>query len=224
MPDEIKIIIVEDHPIFRMGMKELIDSEKDMVVVGEADNVTQALDIIDKNRPDLVIVDLSLKGSNGIEIVEEIHNHYKMTYSLVLSMHDESLHSERCILAGAKGYIMKQEASESVVKAIRHIMADKIYVSPDIMSNILNRFQGKPDLISASPLKRLTNRELETFHLIGLGMSSKNIAAQLNISIKTVGTYRERVKEKLNFKSGEELFRHAVIWVETGLFTTNSKA
>jgi len=218
MPREIRVIIVEDHPIFRMGMKELIDSEKDLTVVGEADNVAGALDLIARECPDLVIVDLALKESNGIEIVNEIHKNHKRTYSLVLSMHDESLHAERCILAGAKGYIMKQEASESVVTAIRHIMSDKIYVSPDIMCNILNKFQNKPDQINESPLKRLTNRELEIFHLIGLGMSSKDIAIQLMISIKTVGTYRERIKDKLNLKHGQELVRYAVIWVETGLF------
>ncbi len=222
MPGRTKVIIVEDHPIFRMGMKELIDSEEDLNVIGEAENVMEALDLIKKRPPDLVIVDLSLKDSNGIELVKEIHNNYKSIYSLVLSMHDESLHAERCILAGAKGYIMKQEASESVVTAIRHIMSDKIYVSPDIMANILNKFQSQPDLINESPLKRLTNRELEIFQLIGLGMSSKDIAIQLSISIKTVGTYRERIKEKLGLKHGGKLIRHAVIWAETGLFTPNS--
>ncbi len=222
MPGSIKVIIVEDHPIFRMGMKELIDSEKDIDVVGEAENVRKALNLIGEKRPDLVIVDLSLKDSNGIELVKEIHNHYKSIYSLVLSMHDESLHAERCIMAGAKGYIMKQEASESVVTAIRHIMSGKIYVSPDIMNSILNKFQKQPDLINESPLKQLTDRELEIFQLIGLGMSSKDIAIQLMISIKTVGTYRERIKEKLGFKHGGKLVRHAVIWAETGLFKSIS--
>jgi DNA-binding NarL/FixJ family response regulator len=218
MPRLIKIVIVEDHPIFRMGMKEMIDSERDLTVIGEAENVTEALDLIQKKLPDLVIVDLSLKDSNGIELVREIHNNHKTISSLVLSMHDESLHAERCILAGAKGYIMKQEASESVITAIRHIMSDKIYVSPDIMSNILNKFQTQPNRVNESPLKQLTNRELEIFQLIGLGMSSKDIAIQLMISIKTVGTYRERIKGKLGLKNGEMLVRHAIIWAETGLF------
>lgn len=222
MPNLIKIIIVEDHPIFRMGMKEMIDSEKDLTVIGEAENVTEAIDLIKKKSPDFVIVDLSLKDSNGIELVREINNNYKNISSLVLSMHDESLHAERCIMAGAKGYIMKQEASESVITAIRHIMSDKIYVSPDIMSNILNKFQTQPNLVNESPLKQLTNRELEIFQLIGLGMSSKDIAIQLMISIKTVGTYRERIKGKLGLKHGEMLVRHAVIWAETGLFEPTS--
>lgn len=218
MPNVIKVIIVEDHPIFRMGMKDMINSEEDLNVIGEAENVTEATALIEKKLPDLVIVDLSLKDSNGIELVKEINSNHKTIYSLVLSMHDESLHAERCIMAGAKGYIMKQEASESVITAIRHIMSDKIYVSPDIMSNILNKFQTQPSLVNESPLKQLTNRELEIFQLIGLGMSSKEIAIQLTISIKTVGTYRERIKEKLGLKSHEMLIRHAVIWAETGLF------
>jgi len=222
MPDTIEIIIVEDHPIFRMGMKELINNEKDMAVVGDAENVTGALRRIEETQPHIVIVDLSLKESNGIELVKEIHTNHKKISSLVLSMHDESLHAERCILAGARGYIMKQEASESVVTAIRRIMSGSIYVSPNIMSNILNKFQNQPDLIHESPLKRLTDRELEIFQLIGKGLSSRQIAVQLTISAKTVGTYRERIKEKLSLKHGGELVRHAVIWVETGLFKSLS--
>ncbi len=218
MANPIKIIIVEDHPIFRMGMKELIDHEKDLSVVGDAEDVAGALDLIEKEHPHLVVVDLSLKESNGIELVKELHIHHKNIFALVLSMHDESLHAERCIMAGAKGYIMKQEASESVVTAIRQIMAGNIYVSPNIMSTILNKFQNQPDLVHESPLKRLTDRELEIFQLIGKGLSSKEIAVQLTISIKTVGTYRERIKEKLDLKHGGALVRHAVIWVETGLF------
>jgi len=215
MPGIIKIVIVEDHPIFRMGMKELINREKDLEVVGDAETVAEALDLIESLRPDLVIVDLSLKESNGIELVKEIHQNHKQIFSLVLSMHDEALHAERCLTAGARGYIMKHEASESVVKAIRHIMSGHIHVSPGIMSTILNKFQNKPDPVSASPLKRLTDRELEIFRLIGQGLSSKEIAVRLAISIKTVGTYRERIKEKLDLKNSGELLRHAMIWVET---------
>jgi len=215
MPGIIRIVIVEDHPIFRMGMKELINQEKDLEVIGDAETVSGALDLIEIQRPDLVIVDLSLKESNGIELVKEIHHNYKNIASLVLSMHDEALHAERCLMAGARGYIMKHEASESVVKAIRHIMSGNIHVSPGIMATILNKFQNKPDPVSASPLKRLTDREIEIFRLIGQGLSSKEIAVQLGISIKTVGTYRERIKEKLDLKNSGELVRHAVIWVET---------
>ncbi len=212
------IIIVEDHPIFRMGMKEMIEHEPDMCVCGEAGDVACALKLIRANKPDLVVVDLSLKDSNGLDLVKEIAEHHKPTLSLVLSMHDEALHAERCILAGAKGYIMKQEASESVVLAIRRIMAGHIHVSPTIMSHILNSFQKQPDSVNESPLKRITDREFEIFQLIGRGMSPKQIAGQLNISVKTIGTYRERIKEKLGLNSAGELVRHAVIWAETGVF------
>lgn len=218
MSELTKIVIVEDHPIFRMGMKELINREHDLQVVGDAETVAGALEIIEKRRPDLVIADLSLKESNGIGLVKEIHRKYKKMSSLVLSMHDESLHAERCIIAGARGYIMKHEASESVVKAVRRIMSGNIYVSSSIMSTILNKFQNQPELVCQSPLKRLTDRELEIFQLIGRGLSSKKVAEQLFISIKTVGTYRERIKEKLGLKNSEELLRHAVIWVESGTF------
>jgi len=214
----INIIIVEDHPIFRMGMKEMIEHEPDMCVSGEAGDVAGAMQLIRENQPDLVVVDLSLRGSNGLDLVKEIAEHHKPTLSLVLSMHDEALHAERCILAGAKGYIMKQEASESVVLAIRRIMAGHIHVSPTIMSHILNSFQKKPELLSESPLKRITDREFEIFQLIGRGLSPKQIAAQLNISVKTIGTYRERIKEKLGLNSAGELVRYAVIWAETGVF------
>lgn len=214
----INILIVEDHPIFRMGMKEMIEHEPDMCVCGDAQDVAGALKLIEAKKPDLVIVDLSLKESNGLDLVKEISARHKPAASLVLSMHDEALHAERCIMAGAKGYIMKQEASVSVVMAIRRIMDGHIHVSPRIMSHILNTFQKQPDLVHESPLKRITDRELEIFQLIGRGLSSKEIANQLNISIKTIGTYRERIKEKLNLKNSSELVRYAVIWVETGVF------
>ena len=218
MPHRFDILIVEDHPIFRMGMKDMIDHEPDMRVCGEAEDVDTALDLVQSCRPDLIIVDLSLKQSNGMDLIREIHEHHKPCNTLVLSMHDEALHAERCLLAGAKGYIMKQEASESVVNAIRSIMDGHIHVSPGIMSHLLNVFRKQPDLAHESPLARISDRELEIFQLIGKGLSSKQIAMQLNISIKTVGTYRERIKEKLNLTNASELVRCAVIWVETGDF------
>lgn len=218
----LEILIVEDHPIFRMGLREMIDHEPDMHVCGEAEDVETALDLLRSCRPDLAIVDLSLKESNGMDLVRAIHADFSPCASLVLSMHDESLHAERCLTAGAKGYIMKQEASESVVHAIRQIMAGHIHVSPKIMSHLLNLFRQKPDLAHASPLSRITDRELEIFQLLGQGLSSKQIAMQLNISIKTVGTYRERIKEKLSLATASELVRLAVVWVETGVFKGDS--
>jgi DNA-binding NarL/FixJ family response regulator len=184
----IRILIVEDHPIFRMGMEEMINQEPDMKICGHAEDVPGARKLIERERPDLVIVDLSLKESNGLDLVKEIHAHHKPMASLVLSMHDEAMHAERCIMAGAKGYIMKQEASESVITALRRIMAGHIHVSPTIMSQILHTFQKQPSLVHESRLKHITDRELEIFQLIGAGRSSKEIASQLKISIKTIGT------------------------------------
>ena len=214
----IQIVIVEDHPIFRMGMKEMIENEPDMRVVGEAADATAALKLVREKKPDMVVVDLSLKNSSGLDLVKDISDGPKPVASLVLSMHDEALHAQRCIMAGARGYIMKQEASESVVMAIRRIMDGHIHVSPLVMSHILNAFRKQPDRVHESPLKRLTDRELEIFQRIGRGLSPREIANQLNISVKTVGTHRERIKEKLNLKSAGELVRHAVIWMETGVF------
>lgn len=214
--DTSKIIIVEDHPIFRMGIEALINREPDMVVCDFAEDVDSARDVIEQSQPDLVIVDLTLKNSNGIELIKEIGQKQKNISFLVLSMHDESLHAERCILAGAKGYIMKQEASESVVEAVRQILSGNIYVSPAIMSNILNKFQHEPETLNESPLKRLTDREIQIFQLIGKGLSTGEISCQLKISVKTIGTYRERIKEKLAIKQGSELVRKAVVWSESG--------
>ena len=215
-----KILIVEDHPIFCMGMTELINQENDLFICGNADNVSSALKAIDKLEPDLVIVDLSLKSSNGIEIIKEIKRFKKKIPTLVLSMHDELIHAERCLLAGARGYVMKQEASESVVKAIHQILSGNIYVSQNIMAGILNKFQKQPESFQKPLIDRLTDREIEVFQLIGKGLSSGEIADQLNISVKTIGTYRERIKEKLSLKHGAELVKYAVLWVETEIFKT----
>ncbi len=216
--NKIKILVVEDHPIFCMGMTELINREKDMIVCGDAVDVAGARPLIEKYSPDLVVVDLSLKNSNGIDLVKEITALYPDMSCLVLTMHDESLHAERCIMAGAKGYIMKEEASTSVVGAIREILSGNLYVSSNIMSHILNKFRRQPVVLHESPLKKLTDREMEIFQFIGRGHASGEIARHLNISVKTIGTYRERIKDKLNIKDSGRLVRHAVIWVETGVF------
>lgn len=221
---KIRILIVEDHPIFRMGMRDLINQETDMMVCGEADDVAAGRKAIDQLQPDIVIVDLSLKSSCGIDLVREARQINKKLPVLVLSMHDESLHAERCILAGARGYIMKQETSEFVVKAIRQILDGHMFISQKIMGNILNKFQNRPDSIHKSPIENLTDREMEVFRLIGKGYSSGKIAGQLHISVKTVGTYRERIKEKLGLKHGGDLVKYAVLWVETDIFEVLSES
>jgi DNA-binding NarL/FixJ family response regulator len=211
-PIKTRILIVDDHPIFCLGMSELINQESDLVVCGSADTVGKAWIAIRSLKPDLVIVDISLKNSNGIDLVREIHSEHRNLPVLVLSMHDESLYAERALLSGARGYIMKQEATKSVVHAIRQVMSGKIYASEEIKEKMLMRQIATQDIKNASPLDKLTIRELEVFRLIGLGLSTKEIAERLNISIKTVGTYRERIKEKLELKHATELVKFAVHW------------
>ena len=209
-----QIFIVEDHPIFSMGMSELINQEEDLEVCGSADNIAVALQEIEQLCPDLVIVDLSLQGEQGIDLIRELEKTEKEIPMLVLSMHDEEIYAERCILAGAKGYIMKQEASESVIEALRHILAGNIYVSSKIMNKMVGKLTGKPGMTEVSATNRLTDRELEVLTLIGKGLAAAEIAEKLHVSPKTIGTYRERLKEKLELKHGAELVRYAVLWVE----------
>ncbi|HPE46229.1 MAG TPA: response regulator transcription factor [Deltaproteobacteria bacterium] len=213
-PDKNAVLIVEDHEIFRLGIRELINHEPDLAVCGEADDVESARTLIRKLRPDLVIIDITLKKSNGMDLIKEISAHYKSMKTLVLSMHDELLYAERSLQAGAQGYIMKQETSRSIVKAIRHILAGNIYVSQEIMDNLLERVRTGQDSLKKPPMDNLSDRELEVLGMIGQGKSTGDIAANMNLSVSTISTYRERIKEKLNLKNAAELVRYAVHWVE----------
>lgn len=210
-----KIFVVEDHPIFRLGISELINQEEDLVVCGSAESVHQAMREIDRLAPDLLIVDISLKNSDGIELVKEIHNQRKDLPMMILSMHDEFLYAERALRAGARGYIMKEEAMESVVFAIRQVLAGNLYFNDQVKEHILFQLSGGSGAADADPIKRLTDRELEVFRLIGQGFSTRDIAGKLNLSIKTIGTYRERIKEKLGLTNATELVRLAVNWENT---------
>ncbi len=207
-----KILIVDDHPIFCLGMAELINKEPDLVVCGTESTASKAWDAIKKYKPDLVIVDISLKESNGIDLVEEIKQEYPDLPALVLSMYDESLYAERALVSGARGYIMKQKAIEQVVEALHKVLAGEVYASQKIKDKVFNRLvsSGKSD--DKSSLDKLTNRELEVFRLIGDGLESKEIAERLNLSIKTVGTHRENIKEKFDLKHYTELVKFAVHW------------
>jgi DNA-binding NarL/FixJ family response regulator len=208
-----RILIVEDHPVFIFGLKELLHQEADLVVCGQAESVGEAWEKIGTLAPDLVIVDITLKGRNGIELIRDIKKHYKHLPVLVLSMHAESLFAERALAAGARGYIVKEEASDSIVGAIRCVLNGEIYASPNLMKTILNRIVTQSET-DKSPLKTLTDRELEVFYAIGIGMSTRQIASKLRLSIKTIGTYRERIKEKLGLANANALIRYAVRWVE----------
>lgn len=212
-----RILIVEDHPVFIFGLKELIHQEKDLEICGEAPDVTSGWEKILDLKPDMVIVDITLKGPSGIELIRDINKRFKTLPVLVLSMHDESLYAERALSAGARGYIMKQEASESIVKAVRTVLKGEIYASKSLMHNLLNRFISHPESRTEDPLSRidkLTDRELEVLRGIAHGLNTREIADKFNLSVKTIGTYRERIKEKIGLKNAAELIRFAIRWIE----------
>jgi DNA-binding NarL/FixJ family response regulator len=214
-PKKYKILIVDDHPIFCLGMSELINKEPDLEVCGSIESMKKACEAIGRLKPDLVVIDISLKDGNGIELVQEVKKEYEGLPMLVLSMYDEALYAERALMAGASGYIMKQEAIASVVEAIRRVLAGEIYASSSVKEKVFKRLttsQQSGD--STSPLDVLTNRELEVLRLIGEGFSTKEIADRLHLSIKTIGTYRENIKEKLNLKHFTGLVKFAVHWLE----------
>lgn len=209
-----RILIVEDHPIFRMGLSDLIDHEDDLMVCGVAEDVNSARRAIAELKPDLVILDLALKTSNGLDLLRLINMENKNMPVLVLSMHDEQVYAERCLHAGARGYINKKEASESVISAIREIFLGNVFLSARMTTAILNKFRSQPGSITDSPLKILTSRELEVFNLIGQGMVPAAIANRLHLSPKTVYAHTERIKDKLGIKHSAELVRFAALWGE----------
>ncbi|HNT68946.1 MAG TPA: response regulator transcription factor [Syntrophorhabdaceae bacterium] len=210
-----RIFIVDDHPIVRKGLAQLINQEPDMVVCGEAENAQNALELLKKIRPDLAIVDISLQGIDGIELIKKIKDRDINLPILVVSMHDESLFAERALKVGAKGYIMKQEAIEKMMEAIRKVIKGEVYVSERVSATIVKKFiDGKAES-SRSPMEVLSNRELEVFQLIGQGFGTRQIAGELNVSIKTVESYRANIKEKLNLRNAAELIRHAVHYVDS---------
>jgi DNA-binding NarL/FixJ family response regulator len=215
-----KVIIVDDHPIFRMGMAELLNQEDDFVVCGLAEDIASARKLILEHAPDLAIVDITLAGDNGLDLVKELSSQKKLFPILVLSMHDEQVWAERAIRAGARGYIMKREASENVISALRNIRAGKIHVSARVMERLLDRLQMKSEIPASSAVDLLTDRELEVFRLLGTGLSTREIADRMKLGVKTIGTYRDRVKQKLGIKTAAELIRRAVLWTEQEFFNS----
>lgn len=206
-----RIFLVDDHPMIRERLTELINRETDLHVSGEAETAAAARDALKANSADLALVDLSLKGSSGIELLKDLRIELPDLKMLVLSMHDESLYAERVLRAGARGYITKQEASTLVLTAIRKVLAGGVYLSPRMTDEMLQRCSEGREF-GASPLTVLTDRELEVVQRIGRGQSTRQIAIELSLSVKTVETYRERIKDKLGLKNGMELVQHAVRW------------
>lgn len=209
------IIIVEDHPVLREGLKKIINHEEDLSIIGEAWDVRSAWAAIKAKKPDLVIIDISLGESNGLELIKELKVHYEELPILVLSMHDEALFAERAIQAGAKGYITKSEQSDVLLAAIRKVLSGKYYVGESIVSRIFNRLFDYPKNLKKSPIERLSNRELEVLQLMGMAKGSRQIAEALYLSIKTVQTYQQRIKDKLGLNNATELIQYATQWVNT---------
>lgn len=198
------VVIVEDHPMFREQIAHLIAKQADMMVCGEADNIQDGLALIKEKKPAIAIVDISLRGSSGLELLKDLRAQEIELPILVLSMHEESLYAERAIRAGARGYITKHEASEKVMFAIREVLRGEIYLNPRVMSQVVTRIAGSPDA-EKQPIQRLTDRELEVFELIGRGQRAREISARLGVGLTTVDTYRARIKDKLNLENAVQL-------------------
>jgi DNA-binding NarL/FixJ family response regulator len=210
------VFIVDDHPIVRQGLKLLINQEADLTVCGEAEDAKAALLSIRKLKPAIAIIDISLGRDSGIELIKNIKLQYPDLSVLVLSMHDESLYAERAFRAGAKGYIMKQEAPEKVIIAIRRVLQGDIYLSEAMGSKMLNKLIYSSRELLSSPVELLSDREMQVFKLLGSGLSTRQVADQLHVSIKTVEAYRANIKDKLKLKSSSELVQHAIHWVLSG--------
>ena len=209
----VRVLIVDDHPIVREGYARLISAEPDLEVCGEASDATEAIHLVVSNSPDVAIVDISLRSGTGIELCKQIRDLDPHIRVLICSVHDESLYADRALRAGAMGYISKEQPSVEVVAAIRRVASGRIALSQQMTERLLSRAVGADQPANQSPIERLSDRELEVFELIGQGLTTHQIANKLHLSPKTVESYRENLKKKLELRSGTELTRHAVQWV-----------
>jgi DNA-binding NarL/FixJ family response regulator len=207
-----RVFVVDDHPLIRQGLASIISREPDLIVCGEADDSAMAMKAIATTDPDILIVDISLNGPDGLDLLKEIRMRHPAVRVLVLSMHDEKIYAERALRAGAQGYIMKQEASGKVLVALRRILGGEIYISEQISDRMMQRYIGGPSVGKPTSIADLTDRELEVFRLIGEGQSTRQIAETLHISVKTVESYQAHIKEKLSLRSARELVQHAIQW------------
>ena len=208
-----RVLLVDDHPVLCEGLAQRINEEPDLEVCGQARDAHAALDAIEKLRPDIAIVDISLGEGSGVELVKDVKVRHPNLPTLVLSMHDESLYAERSLHAGAKGYVMKQEQTAVLLNAIRQVLLGQVYLSEKVKNSIVNRLGGNvPEGKITSVAHKLSDRELEVFQLIGDGYATHEIARRLHLSTKTVASHREHIKLKLNLRTGEELARFAIHW------------
>jgi DNA-binding NarL/FixJ family response regulator len=211
------VLIVDDHPIVRQGLAQLINQESDLVVCGQAEDAHEAIGAIREHHPDMVIVDISLKDTSGVELIKDLKVRHPDLPVLTLSMHDEAVYGERALRAGARGYIMKQEATEKVVTAIRRVLAGEIYVSDGMAAKMVSKMVGGASKKAASPIESLSDRELEVFRMIGEGFNTREMAEKLHLSVKTIETYRAHIKDKLALQDASELLRSAIQWVNSEL-------
>jgi DNA-binding NarL/FixJ family response regulator len=209
-----RILIVDDHPLFREGLRQLIDREAGLKVCGEAPDAAAAMRLIDETKPDLVIVDISLGGTNGIDLVKSLKSNDAELPLLVISMHDESLYAERALRAGALGYVMKHEPPNTVKTAIRRVLAGEMYLSEKMATSLVAKLMLGRGSSMETPASQLSNRELEVFRLLGQGKGTRQIAQELNLTIPTINSFRNRIKEKLGLKNSSELLLHAIQWVQ----------
>jgi DNA-binding NarL/FixJ family response regulator len=207
-----RVLLVDDHPIVRQGLALLIDRETDLCVCGEAEGAHSAFHAIATLRPDMVVLDISLNGPDGLDVLKEIRTNTTNLPVLILSMHDESIYAERAMRAGANGYIMKQEATERVLVAIRRILQGEVYLSGRLTNTLLQQYVRGASPAKGSPLVNLTDRELEVFRLIGEGHGTRQIAEELHLSVKTIESYQAHIKEKLALRNARELVQHAIEW------------
>jgi DNA-binding NarL/FixJ family response regulator len=212
-----RIFIVDDHTMFREGLRQLIDRELDLMVCGDAAGADEALRSIEELKPDLAIVDLSLSGSTGIELIKTLKNKYSDLPVLVVSMHEESLYAERALHAGANGYVMKQEPAKTVKVAIRKVLGGDIHLSEKMATSLLGKLMrgGQAEPL-VSPIEKLSDRELEVFRMLGQGKMTRQIAEELDLTIATINSFRNRIKEKLGLKNSAELVLHAIQWTREG--------
>ena len=215
--DKLRVVVVDDHPMFRDRLAQIINHELDMAVCGEAGDAQQALATIEHTTPDLAVIDITLDGNSGLELIKSIRALGLKIPLLVLSMHDESLYAERSLRAGANGYITKRQPAAEVVSAIRRILAGEVYLSDTMTAGFLRSLTTGSGIgvtkESSQPINRLTDRELEVLELIGLGRTTREIATSLQLGVATVDTYRARIKEKMNFRNAVELQHYAIRWV-----------
>jgi DNA-binding NarL/FixJ family response regulator len=207
-----RVLIVDDHPIVRHGLAQLINGEPGLEVCGAASSPAEALDCVRTNRPDLVIVDLSLGDESGLDLVKALQIRDPELPVLVLSMHDEAYYADRVLRAGAMGYVMKQEAAGQMLAAIHQVLSGRVYLSESMAASMLTRFVGRKVVRGGTPVDHLTDRELQVLELIGKGLATREIADRLHLSVKTVENHREHIKAKLKLRSGPELVRYAVRW------------